>query len=48
MPNLGKWWIILIGVLVVAALFVAMRFTNVEMQEGGRLLLSSGNDPGER
>ena len=53
MPILGKWWIIAIGVLVVAALFIAMRFTNIKMQEGGQpspehLRQESGDDPGEQ
>jgi hypothetical protein len=53
MPNLGKWWIIAIGVIVVAALFLAMRFTNMEMRQGGQpstdqLQQESGDDPGEQ
>jgi hypothetical protein len=52
MPNLGKWWIIAIGVLVAAALFLAMQFTNREMRESGQtstehLKQESGDDPHE-
>jgi hypothetical protein len=54
MPNLGRWWwIILFGGLLAAALFVAMQFTLVEMQEAGQpspehLQQESGDDPGEQ
>jgi hypothetical protein len=53
MPGLGQGWIIAIGVLVAAALFLAMQFTNRGMQEGGQpttehLQQESGDDPGEQ
>ena len=54
MPSLGRWWwLILFGVLLAAALFLAMQFTIVEMQEAGQpfaehLQQESGDDPGEQ
>ena len=53
MPKHGIWWIIVIGVLLAAVLFTAMRFTIAEMQEAGQpsaehLQHEAGDDPGEQ
>jgi ABC-type dipeptide/oligopeptide/nickel transport system permease subunit len=52
MPS-RNWWIIGVGLLVVAALFLGMNLTNKEMRESGQpspehLQQESGDDPGEQ